>query len=81
MVRVVSKCALFCQLNATGVGENTNVTGTNVIASTNIKFSNPLTVGNGTDVTRNNISDLLAIGASLRINLVSSTIFSLFNLF
>jgi hypothetical protein len=43
------------------VGENTNVTSTNVIASANIKLSNPLTLGNGTDVTGNNISDLVAI--------------------
>jgi hypothetical protein len=43
------------------VGKNTNVTSTNVIAGTNIKFSNPLTIGNGTDMTRNNVSDLVAI--------------------
>jgi hypothetical protein len=43
------------------IGKNTNVTGTNVIAGTNIKFSNQLTVGNGTDVTRNNISNQVAI--------------------
>jgi hypothetical protein len=32
------------------VRENTNMTSTNVKAGTNIIFSNPLTVGNGTDV-------------------------------
>jgi hypothetical protein len=38
-----------------------NVTSTNAIAGTNIKFSNPLTVGNDIDVTRNIISNLEAI--------------------
>jgi hypothetical protein len=37
------------------------MTGTDVISGTNIKFSNPLTVGDGTDVTRNNISDQVVI--------------------
>jgi hypothetical protein len=43
------------------VSENTNITGTDVIADTTIIFRDPLTVGNGADVTRNNISNLLAI--------------------
>jgi hypothetical protein len=43
------------------VGENTNMTGANIIAGTKIIFSNQLTVGNGTDVTRNNISNQVAI--------------------
>jgi hypothetical protein len=37
------------------VGKNSNMTGTSVKASTNIKVSDPLPVGDGTDVTRNNI--------------------------
>jgi hypothetical protein len=43
------------------VGKNTNMTSTNVEADTNIKFSNPLTVGDDTNVTGNNSSDILAI--------------------
>jgi hypothetical protein len=50
------------------VGENTNVTGTNVIAGTNIKFSDPLNVGNGTDVTSNNIINQVAMGAGFTID-------------
>jgi hypothetical protein len=43
------------------VGENTNMTGTNIKAGTTIIFSNPLTVGNSTDVTRSNIGNQVAI--------------------
>jgi hypothetical protein len=43
------------------VGKNTNMTNTNIIAGTKIKFNTPLTVRDGTDVTRNNMSDLVAI--------------------
>jgi hypothetical protein len=43
------------------VGNDINVTGTNAIAGTNIKFRDQLTVGNGTDATRNNVSNLVVI--------------------
>jgi hypothetical protein len=46
--------------NARIVGENTNMTSTNVKAGSTIIFSDPLTVGDGTDVTRNNISNQVA---------------------
>jgi hypothetical protein len=38
----------------TSASKNADVTSTNITAGTNIKFSNQLTVGNDTDVTRNN---------------------------
>jgi hypothetical protein len=44
-----------------GVGESADVTGMNVIAGTGINISNPLAVGDGTDVNGNNISDLVPI--------------------
>jgi hypothetical protein len=43
------------------VSKNTNMTGTNVKDGITIIFSDPLTVGDGTDVTRNIISDRVAI--------------------
>jgi hypothetical protein len=43
------------------VGKNTDVTGTNCIAGTAINISVLLTVGNDTNVTGNNVSNLLAI--------------------
>jgi hypothetical protein len=43
------------------VCKNTNMSSKNVIAGTNIRFSNPLTDGNDTNVSGNDIRDLLAI--------------------
>jgi hypothetical protein len=53
---------VYCCVMKEGlVGENTNMTGKNVKAGSTIIFSDPPTVADGIDVTRNNISDQVAI--------------------
>jgi hypothetical protein len=43
------------------VCKNTIVTSINIVAGTNIKFNDQITVGNVTDVTRSNIRHFLTI--------------------